>query len=579
MRSGKVVRLPALLLALLLLLCSCTGGGGPEGTGTEQPTETEPPEIVLTLAEGGKSRYKIIFPENGGTEYVRTAERISDAVKSAAGVRPDSGSDFLLPGREPGEYEILLGPTNRPESAQAAAQLRQGEYVIRTVGNKLVICGSSAASTEAAAARFLSGLPKDAAGILTYSSASDYAKINTYRIKDCVVGGQPLSAFGVTYDPSSGCAEYAARAFADHIARYSGYQPPIRADAAEAGPAFRFLPGGNAGTYAITVRTGEVTVTAGSYPDFFDALYAMTDLFAASDFLELKAGETFTGQTENKLPAQTEKAAGSVRVMFHNVWGYQSEYPVLCRASLALDVYCAYAPDVLCFEEAGNLYRGSAKNVYAWFSQNGYREICFSAEGGIGNPIYFNTAVLKLLDSGYGHDRAGDKGTTWAVFERIADGMRFAVTNSHFAANSNAGGDAALGDQYRTQDAKCAAGQVEKIRQTYPGIPVILGGDCNSVKSSEAYRVLTGIGAVNVRDSAAGSWSVPSAFHGSFQYDTETGLYDLVTQLGIPGSSAIDHILTLGGITPLRWRIVDDSAALTCSDHAPHFADFSLSAG
>lgn len=574
-------RLCCLLLAALFVLTACHGGEGEVPTSEPETEAPADPEIVLDLVKDGASGYKIIFPAGGDVKYVTAAESLGTAVKKATGVRLSSGTDFLAPGAEPGAYEILIGAVNRPEAQSVYAELRKGEYAICAVGTKLVICGYDAASTDSAVKRFLSQyLGAAAEGTLSYSSSTDYRKTNTYRLSAVTVDGTPLADFTVVYDPASGSAKYAATAFAAYIASAAGLRLPVSTEKGSAAHVISIgasssLP---AGTYSVTVSGGSVVAAAADDAGLFDAEAVLeNEVFTTrSSELALASGASFTGSTAANVTADAARKAGEVRVMYHNVWGYQSEYPILCRAGLALDVYRAYAPDILCFEEAGPMYRGDAGNVTKWLGANGYAEICDTANGGTGNPIWYRTDLFTLLEKGYGKSRNGDKGTTWAVFERKSDGKRFAVTNSHFAANSNANGDVALGDRYRADDAAKAVELAEAIAAKYPGISIVMGGDCNATKSSEAFKKITASGAVNARDLMTDGWKLLSEFHGSFSYDAELGLYDVVTGLTNSGTSAIDHIFLRGGVTLSRYGIVTDYAALTCSDHAPHFADLVL---
>ena len=227
-------------------------------------------------------------------------------------------------------------------------------------------------------------------------------------------------------------------------------------------------------------------------------------------------------------------------------------------------------------QEAGPLYRSGANAFYNGLSADGYAEICFPDLGGQGIPIYYRKDLLEAVDSGYSKSRTGDKGTTWAVF-RVKTGenagKKFGLTNSHFAANSNAGGDAGLGDKYRTEDAKCCAKAAGAIAAKYPGIAVVMGGDYNCAKDYAPYAAILASSAVHVRDTLS-CWDIQSPFHSSFGYERSTGRYELQSALRWSGSESIDHIFILGeSVSPVSYTVVRTRLALTCSDHAPHFTD------
>ena len=245
------------------------------------------------------------------------------------------------------------------------------------------------------------------------------------------------------------------------------------------------------------------------------------------------------------------------------------------RSELLIPVYQSCFPDVLCLQEAGPYYRAGSSAMLAWLGEH-YTEICYAAEGGSGNPVFYDPQVLEAVESGYVKSRNGDKGTTWAVFRQISTGSLFTVTNSHFAADTNAGGNAGLGNTYRVQDAEAAVRAGEAILQKYGEIPVFSGGDFNCMTGSDPYQAFLNAGYENVRDLAQESDS-RSPYHGSFAYDAGFGIYPLQTSLPYRAELAIDHIMATGKAAEIAcYRVLSDALALTGSDHAPHLIDIDL---
>lgn len=159
-----------LLMLLTLSLCLSVGGCAQEKPSEESQTtqtttvseavttEAEPSEISL-LDENGKARYRIIRPEKGSDTEIKTAIELNKTLKTLTGTAFTLSDDFIMPKESLDSvaqvYEILIGNTNRPESAQASTELAANEYVIRATEYKIVIVGGSDAATYQAVQAFV----------------------------------------------------------------------------------------------------------------------------------------------------------------------------------------------------------------------------------------------------------------------------------------------------------------------------------------------------------------------------------------------------------------------------------------
>lgn len=142
------------LLISMLSLFACTGGS-PEDSGTDAPTSS-----VTTAEEAKKidlSGYVIVRPEKAtDSERALYASFFSSLTKKT-GINITIKDDFLREGTEfaEAEYEILLGKTNRKESAEALDGLRGSEYIITVIGTKVVINAGSYQALKIGIERFL----------------------------------------------------------------------------------------------------------------------------------------------------------------------------------------------------------------------------------------------------------------------------------------------------------------------------------------------------------------------------------------------------------------------------------------
>ena len=604
--------LSLLLAAALLFAAPACGRSDTANTDTSaEPSDsadavstTAPsvPEQKLTLVEGGKSAFKIIYPEGSGSELMKEIADLVAVIRDFTGATIFYNDDFTRESQEELSAlpEILIGATNRAESEEViGTSLRYGEFVMAIEGNKLILGGPNENASIAAVRYFVNTflyqneeLKKgEKNGTIIFSESDSYRFERKFKIDEITVDGVPISEFCFTV-PEDGCAEiYVARLIARYITKNHGVTLPILTEAEAAGKYEHLIRVGNLPgadkSYAIRIKDGNLEV------DFANVFLCMSAYkVMVEDILRPEGGKVLL-QSEGLITGELHRGPtvlspydildtrGDVRILYHNIWGYlnaDGSNPVSMRADIAIPIYEAIAPEILCFEEAGTPFRTAARPLFKWLKAENYSEICFTNEGGTGNPIFYRKDLLELVDSGYAKSRNGDKGTTWAVFRLKSDASKtFAVTNSHFAANTNAGGDAELGNTYRVQDAQAALQAVNGILTKYPNIPVFVGGDFNTGPSGDPYRTLANGGLVNVRTLTENKSNV-KPYHGSYKYDSEFDLYEPTpgAAAGTAGDS-IDHIMAIpNGATILQQYVMDDLLSATVSDHCPHFADVVL---
>ena len=161
----------SLLLMLLIAFSavSCAAGDIPEETTLPETThapETEPaPTTVSLIDENGKSIYRIVRPDEGGDGEIQAGIDLKISLKEQSGTDFSITTDFLMPNESIEKLsevpEILIGATNRPESTEACEGLGMNEYVIRVIGNKIVIAGGSEMMTYRAMKEFLALLSSE----------------------------------------------------------------------------------------------------------------------------------------------------------------------------------------------------------------------------------------------------------------------------------------------------------------------------------------------------------------------------------------------------------------------------------
>lgn len=330
-------------------------------------------------------------------------------------------------------------------------------------------------------------------------------------------------------------------------------------------------------TYKIAVKGDYVEAVTDTATGFDDIIAELGRALSAEGDTVLSDGTEISGKVSNP-PVIPEEY--DLCILYHNILGYLPWYPAHNRAEMGLEIYKEYMPDVIGLQEVSNFYHRDTIATINALEELGYKEIRFPRYG-YGNPIYYNAKKLMLLECGYKTARPGDKGTTWSVFEiKRSGGKTFAVLNSHFAANSNANNDPQLGDQYRADDAKIVVEVVEMTKQRYPGIPVFTGGDYNSLLGSEAIRVVTEGGLVNVRDVLTDkTYCDFCAYNGYPKYFEEEKRYRYEEFHLREAAGNIDFAMLGGdqsGVKVIDYVLLKDRISCTVSDHLPHLLHVSL---
>ena len=95
----------------------------------------------LIICENGASQYVFVHPDKVNQALTNTLFDARAAIKAKTGVTMIINSDWVKQGEEAptGTKEILIGDTNRPESKQAASELKAGSYLIKVYGDRIAI--------------------------------------------------------------------------------------------------------------------------------------------------------------------------------------------------------------------------------------------------------------------------------------------------------------------------------------------------------------------------------------------------------------------------------------------------------
>lgn len=168
------------IFAVLLQSCSDTTNPGAD---TIDPAVTTPVSQDICVVADNATEYSIIICEGASAAVADASRGVMTAIQNATGVKLMWTDDYVDGDIPP--KEILVGCTNRAESAQVLSTLNYGEYAIRVVNDKIVIAAWSEGALKSACDEFVR-LINENAGKGQLSIARNYDV--------CAVGYEPLSA-------------------------------------------------------------------------------------------------------------------------------------------------------------------------------------------------------------------------------------------------------------------------------------------------------------------------------------------------------------------------------------------------
>jgi hypothetical protein len=140
----------------------------------------------------------------------------------------DYKDDFFredVPMYQIGEYEIIIGKSNRPETREFLSNLRYNDYGYAQIGKKIVIAGHSDEATISALLKFLSDVVQKKNGEegVFYTKEYDYINQAKYDIPSIYIGGTSVSDYRIVYPKKNSLSEkVTADVIADAIAEVSG---------------------------------------------------------------------------------------------------------------------------------------------------------------------------------------------------------------------------------------------------------------------------------------------------------------------------------------------------------------------
>lgn len=578
-----------------------TAGGDPDPT-TDDPGA---PAIDLTTAialnESKKSNYIIVRPAGSGDAVKDLAESIRAAVFYATGIRLPSVTDDSPAAQQSAGYEILVGETNRAESAEAYSALHYRDYSVSAVGNKIIIAGEAQYMLKPAVDAFLEGLVTQEGTLYATWFGTVAGKYPNGQLN---VAGNPLSGYRIVYPQGDLLASDTAEQVRLLLRRQTGVELSRVSDA-EAATDYEILVGktNRAESGAVHAELGEREIAlqisgAKALLAWKDPLLAESLLRQLSSKLlviEKAERQDFSEMTfQTAIPSGLPSELTQIGVMSFNVLGVGSN-SASCynRDDLAAAVIRTYQPDIVGLQEFDARWRLEPTNLFALLGSPYEEAVCAEALPDRNwNPILYRTDRLELLacgnqpftqgkewplastypsDSKTTHHRA----VTWAVFRVRETGETVIALNMHIHIDSSDTAEQKRAIQ--TSEAQELIAKAQELQTSYPNSTVFVTGDYNSNITGPVIGEMLKNGYSDTYALAANKTDV-CGFHAAPVFNAEKNLYDSAGR-AFSGNyqTAIDHCLTIGNpVTVSDYLYVTLSDAFLISDHNPLYVRVGL---
>ena len=537
----------SLLLLGAVLLAGCGSGG------TAGDTDETEPETGHALPVSSLASYSIVYAESGLDEALYHAlQTLRGTLQERFGVSLTVRNDFVRAGDTAyavGEYEILVGETNREESRAACAALhRDRDYSIGLRGKKVVLAGLSHESVLAAVEAFTALLPP-AGSTVFFSADAERFVPGTYAVSEVTLNGTALGAYSLVYADSTACRTLAER-LAETVRERTGYLLPV-------------LAAGSGTPDGPCIRIG----TAGALPDGLPEYPCYYAGAAGEDVVLCGTDTPQLCRAVNRLSGALETASGKAAievrdgaVRCENTAMTSMSFNLLVnnvteeRIGRVLTVIRKYMPDTLGVQEASEEWMAALRDGLG----EEYASVGVGRDaGGKGehSAIFYRKALFEVEESGtkWLSDTPDtvsrvdgsicNRVFTYAVLRRIGDGKRFLCVNTH------------------TDHAKDPAVRLAQVRvltaflAAHADLPAVVSGDFNEIESEPSIQQMLTSGFVT-----ASSLALEADRKPTFR------------------SSVIDYFFLTGGAFNVFRYTVDDGLVdgAAPSDHNPILITYDL---
>ena len=509
----KFISICLCLSCLLGVLSACTADQG-------QTDTTETATVSLNeINMSDLSKFRILYSANTSRAVLNEVDSLCTRIYSNYKALLTSDVDSR---EAPSEYEILIGSTNRSESGEFIASLRQKDYGYAILNGKLVIAGVDDEHTVLALKLFISDHMEQATQILKVEVPVVVS--GSYLVDSFTLNGESLQGWSIVYPNANANAERTiATKIAARMTELGGYSVSVLSDASSLPSKAIFLGdycnGAQGGTGSrLSYSVGSLTLGGGTRAEIEKSAAAFLSLLDETKI----ENKTLAIAVDGVVKAERE----GLRIMSFNLRYNLEENEGLARVDAVAAEIHAYMPDVFGVQE------DNAQWVSLLTSKlNGYTAF-YGATGSMKDSderdtLFYRSDVFRVIDSGsrwlsatptVPNSKFAESGTirkmNYVVLERISDGARFCYANTHL---ENGGVGTAVYETRETARIK----QINKLLELLEGVkekhgdlPIIVTGDFNITNASQVYDTMIEKGYWDSRTVANTTTDQPTFNHG-----------------------------------------------------------------
>ncbi|MCQ2354979.1 MAG: alkaline phosphatase [Clostridia bacterium] len=238
----RVIALILSVLMLMPMLFGCSGKiSDPESsnsadsgkTDSEETAPTQEPADVVIAADG-TSAYQVIRPEKTSDTVVNAAVRLRKAILADTGVDMKISEDWYntrtetLPERA---TEIIVGATNRTESTEAIAGIREKDFIIELKNDRVVITGGNDTAVAEAVDYFIANFINKENKSIVLKEGFRFVKEHDYILGKLSVNGAALTEYKIVYPAKCDLlTQNAALNLHDYLLSNAGIEVPVVTD-------------------------------------------------------------------------------------------------------------------------------------------------------------------------------------------------------------------------------------------------------------------------------------------------------------------------------------------------------------
>ena len=578
-----------LFVLFIFIIMLCCFAACDKTTQTEVPAPSATPLRIFEDAKAfnqpliseGKAHCSIVYPDKANEDLMELVEFMQNTLKDKTGVVVPIKTDANE--SNPNEIEILLGNTNRAESASASEYFKFGAWVSRAKDNKIVIFGHYKETTKNAIKYFVEKnlMVTEENGNKTVRYNSDY--VYTDNRDQFFDSSNPMGKFVIVYSEKNSKFEVLAKKLQSSLKNFTGEELSIIAESDSVGENSEELyekeiiigpverekiteihNGLKKEEYIITTIDKNKVIMSAENPDVLEeCIDKETENFNDISFTRRWMFDAKINKVAYKSDYSVPKTDGAdLRIMSWNILTefWNSKIPVEMRQDGLATLINAYKPDVIGMQEVSENWFSAIKSE---FNDGSYKFVtektCYDRAALV--TILYNSETVKPIAfecTPFSNDKTAlNTIITWAAFERLNDGKKFIVVSSHWANNQL--------PQHVPIHLADTVSTVKKLEKEYPGVPVFVTGDYNKNEKSAEY--LDFAAKIGYQDPKFTAKQILT------QVKTNASIYKDLPQ---GAGNAIDHIFVTPGKEIELYNVVSDKTARYASDHSPVYIDLKL---